>query len=114
MGEESLQEVHLLRKDHKTRSLINSLYNIYYYGMESLLLTREIHSRNHQQLKDNFISKVVKNDPSMPSSLEEEIAAVYQLKSGNDAGETFPVSEIDRWVEKGENFLALIKKKILV
>ncbi|MBI3604621.1 MAG: hypothetical protein HY202_01180, partial [Nitrospirae bacterium] len=37
MAEESLQEVHLFLKDGKTRSLLNSLYNLFYYGMEALL-----------------------------------------------------------------------------
>lgn len=114
MAEESLQEVHLLQKDRKIRSLLNSLYNLYHYGMESLLLSRDIHSRSHDQLRENFIKVILKSDPGFPPSLEEELSALYRMKRENEKGKAFTPAEVKNWVEKGETFLNQVKKKVLV
>jgi uncharacterized protein (UPF0332 family) len=122
MAEESLQEVHLFLKDGKTRSLLNSLYNLFYYGMEALLFSEDIHSRSHSEMKRNFIDKVLltggfsKHFPDEKDShrWEGTLETVFKTKEENEKGKRFTPVEVGALVQKGESFLNIVKKLILV
>ena len=122
MAEESLQEVHLFLKDGKTRSLLNSLYNVFHYGMEALLFSEDIHCRSHAELKRSFIDKVLltgsfsKHFPDEKDShrWEETLEKVFKAKEENEEGNIFTPGEVNELVQKGESFLNIVKKLILV
>lgn len=120
MAEESLQEVQLLFKDGKTRSLLNSLYNVYYYGMEAILQRLDVHCRSHSELKKNFISLILQKglfdkmvDPTS-TPWDQEIETVFQMKSENEKGLIPSDSEIRRVVQTGERFLKGVKNHLLI
>ncbi|MHB8481910.1 MAG: hypothetical protein ACYDBV_04115 [Nitrospiria bacterium] len=116
MSEESLQEVHLLVKDNKTRSLLNSLYNVFYYGMEALLLNQDVHCRNHTELKKVFFEKIIRAGilPEHSSGWENVIETVFNVKEENEKGKTFTPEEIQRFIQNGESFCNSIKRLLLV
>lgn len=122
MAEESLQEVHLFLKDGKTRSLLNSLYNLFYYGMEALLFSEDIHCRSHTEMKRKFIDNVLltgvfsKHFPDEKDShrWEETLETVFKTKEENEKGKRFTPGEVGALVQKGETFLNIVKKLILV
>ena len=116
MSEESLQEVHLLLRDGKIRSLLNSLYNVFYYGIEAVLLALDIHSRGHTGLKKNFIEKVVRPGifPKHPTGWEKEIETIFKVKEENEKGKTFISEEVQPLIQSGELFLKTVKTHLLV
>ena len=116
MSEESLQEVHLLLRDHKTRSLLNSLYNVFYYGMEAILLNQDIHCRSHAELKKVFFEKIIRSGllPEHSSGWENKIETVFKVKEENEKGKIFTSEEIQRFIQSGEMFFNSVKKHLLV
>lgn len=113
MAEESFQEVELLLKDGKTRSLLNSLYNVYYYGMEAILLNQDILCRKHDEVKRMFIEKHLRTG-LLPLSWEKEIETVFKMKDENEKGVLPSQKEIDRLIQTGHSFLNAVKGYLLV
>ncbi|MBI1820545.1 MAG: HEPN domain-containing protein [Nitrospirae bacterium] len=116
MAEESLQEVHLLFKDNKTRSLLNSLYNVFYYGMETLLLKQDIHCRSHSELKKTFFEKVIRAGllKKDSSRWENKIEDIFRVKEENEKGKKFTDEEVNDFIKRGEAFLKSVKRYLLV
>ncbi|MBI3352233.1 MAG: HEPN domain-containing protein [Nitrospirae bacterium] len=116
MAEESLQEVHLLFKDNKTRSLLNSLYNVFYYGMETLLLKQDIHCRSHSELKKTFFEKVIRAGllEKDSSRWENKIEDIFRVKEENEKGKKFTDEEVNDFIKRGEAFLKSVKRYLLV
>jgi uncharacterized protein (UPF0332 family) len=113
MAEESFQEVQLLLKDGKTRSLLNSLYNVYYYGMEAILLNQDVACRKHDEVKKTFIEKILRTG-LLPLPWEKEIEAVFKMKDENERGIFPSAKEVDRLIQTGESFLKSVKAYLLV
>lgn len=113
MAEESFQEVRLLLKDGKTRSLLNSLYNVYYYGMEAILLNQDISCRKHDEVKKTFIEKLLRTG-ILPLSWEKEIETIFKMKDENEKGILPAEREIDRLIQAGDSFLKSVKGHLLV
>lgn len=113
MAEESFQEVQLLLKDGKTRSLLNSLYNVYYYGMEAILLNQDISCRKHDEVKQTFIEKFLRTG-LLPRSWEKEIEAVFKMKDENEKGVLPAAKEVHRLIQTGKTFLKSVKGNLLV
>lgn len=120
MAEESLQEVQLLFRDGMTKSLLNSLYNVFYYGMEAALLNQNIISRNHAELKNNFIKKILQNhvfeNEEISNSIgwEKEIETIFKMKDENDRGVQPSPREVQRLIQSGHLFLNRIKNQLRI
>ncbi|MBI1823708.1 MAG: hypothetical protein HY200_01380 [Nitrospirae bacterium] len=120
MAEESFQEVQLLSKDGKTRSLLNSLYNLYYYGIEAILLGQDIHCRSHIELKNAFMTHILrrglfrKADEKEPIDWEKEIESIFNVKNKNENGILPSKDEVLRLVQAGEHFLKRIRNHLLI
>jgi len=120
MAEESFQEALILHKDGKTRSVLNSLYNVYYYGMEALLLNQDIHCRNHDQLRTAFCEKFLQNhlfgmnDRSDSNFWQKEIEMIFKVKDENDKGFLPSGLEVQRLIRTGSNFLNSVKKYLAI
>jgi uncharacterized protein (UPF0332 family) len=120
MSEESFQEVQLLFKDGKTRSLLNSLYNVYYYGMEAILQSLDVHCRSHSELKKNFIALIRQKDlfdktvKPISTRWDQEIETIFEMKSKNEKGFIPSDSEVQRLIQTGEQFLKGVKNYLLI
>ena len=120
MAEESLQEVQLLFRDGMTKSLLNSLYNVFYYGMEAVLRDQNFLSRNHAELKKTFIEKILRNhliekeENSSPIMWEKELETIFKVKDENDKGILPHSQEILRLIQTGTLFLNRIKNYLLI
>lgn len=119
MAEESLQEVRLLLGDKKYRSLLNSLYNVYYYSMEAFLFREEVHCRSHEELKKSFLEKIHSGAfhftgiSADPATWDSDLETIFKTKRDNEKGILPSPMIILSLIQRGERFFEAIKLLLL-